>query len=62
LVRTNKTINNLGEEENPELLLATEQQQKIGWKHYIRGRLTIEWGNIIHRHIENEKRTNMTAD
>jgi ribonuclease HI len=56
------TLNILGEEENPELLLATVQQQKIGWKHYIRGRLTIEWGNIIHRHIKKEKITNMTAE
>jgi hypothetical protein len=56
------TINNQSVEENPELLLATEQQQKIGWKHYIRGRMTIEWGNIIHRHIEKEKIINMTAE
>lgn len=36
----------------PELQKAIQHQEDIGWRHFIRGRLTIEWGNIINSHIE----------
>jgi hypothetical protein len=54
-------INTLCDTANLELQQATQQQLYIGWNHFIRGRLTIEWGNIIHRHLEKEMITIMTA-
>jgi hypothetical protein len=47
---------------NQELQLAVKQQLQIGWKHFIRGRLTIEWGNIIHRHLAKENIVNINAE
>jgi hypothetical protein len=46
----------------PELQKVLKQQMNIGWKHFSRGRLSIEWGNIIIGHLENEKITNISAE
>lgn len=35
-----------------QLQKAIQQQEDIGWRHFIRGRLTIEWGNINNSHLE----------
>jgi hypothetical protein len=29
-------------------------QQSIGWDHFVRGRMAIEWGNIINHHISSK--------
>jgi hypothetical protein len=29
-----------------------EQQEKIGWRHFVRGRLAGAWGTLTHQHIE----------
>ena len=39
-----------------------KQQQAIGWRHFIRGRISIEWGNCIHDHIQKQAITGITAD
>jgi hypothetical protein len=33
------------------LIQANEQQGAIGWRHFLKGRLTITWGEIINNHI-----------
>ena len=45
-------IDNTNYEQYDELNKAIKQQDDIGWRHFIRGRLTIEWGNIINSHLE----------
>jgi hypothetical protein len=57
-----RIINTLHNIDIPDLNLAETQQSDIGWKHFIRGQLTIEWGNIIHRHLQKENITNMNAE
>jgi hypothetical protein len=47
---------------NPETNKASKQQFNIGWKHFLRGRLTIEWGYIIQQHLDKEKIHNMNAE
>ena len=45
-------IDNTNYEQYIDLQKAIKQQDDIGWRHFIRGRLTIEWGNIIAAHIK----------
>jgi hypothetical protein len=45
-----------------DLNQAYHQQQTIEWRHFIRGRLTIEWGKIISGHLINAKLHNITAE
>jgi hypothetical protein len=40
---------------NAELNKADFQQQIIGWRHFIRGRLSTAWGTTINRHLEKER-------
>jgi hypothetical protein len=61
-LETTRIINTQHDIDIPDLNLAATQQSAIGWKHFIRGRLTIEWGNIIHRHLQKENITNMNAE
>jgi hypothetical protein len=39
----------------PGISKAYQQQLSIGWQHFIRGRLSIEWGYIISSHLEQEQ-------
>jgi hypothetical protein len=41
---------------------AIYQQNNIGWNHFIRGRLSIEWGNIVQSHLETNQIKNMSAE
>jgi hypothetical protein len=45
-------IDNENYEEYTDIQKAIKQQDDIGWRHFIRGRLTIEWGNLINSHLE----------
>ena len=39
-----------------------KQQKAIGWRHFIRGRISIEWGKCIQDHIQQFEITGITAD
>jgi hypothetical protein len=41
---------------------AIHQQHDIGWTHFVRGRLSIEWGNIVQTHLEKHQIKNMSAE
>jgi hypothetical protein len=45
-----------------EIFKALNQQKLIGWNHFIRGRICIEWGKISYNHFENGKITNISAE
>jgi hypothetical protein len=45
-----------------DLTKATQQQQRIGWRHFIRGRLSIEWGKFINLHLIQEKLYDISAE
>jgi ribonuclease HI len=47
---------------HPELHKAAFQQQRIGWRHFIRGRLSIAWGTTINHHFTNNKIPHITAE
>jgi hypothetical protein len=48
--------------ETTNLEKAHRLQTLIGWRHFIRGRLTIEWGKIIDNHLSKEKLHKITAE
>jgi hypothetical protein len=37
-------------------------QNNIGWEHFLRGRMTIEWGHQINQHISTQPQHNITAE
>jgi hypothetical protein len=37
-------------------------QYDIGWRHFMRGRISIEWGNIMQHHLEVNQIKNMSAE
>jgi hypothetical protein len=39
-----------------------ETRRNFGWQHFIRGRVSIEWGNIINNHISQWKTLNINAE
>jgi hypothetical protein len=41
---------------------AYRHQSIIGWRHFIRGRVSIKWGTIINNHLSRERLPNMTAE
>ena len=45
-----------------EVMQALESQNDIGWDHFVRGRITIEWGEIINLHLQLNQITNYTAE
>jgi hypothetical protein len=47
---------------NAELNKADYQQQLIGWRHFIRGRLSIAWGTTINLHLEKERLHHINAE
>jgi hypothetical protein len=56
---TNETVQ---ADENDRIFKAINQQYNIGWKHFVRGRLSIEWGNIVQSHLEVNNIKNMSAE
>jgi hypothetical protein len=45
-----------------EIQQALETQQNIGWRNFVRGRISMEWGEIINTHIQIENITDETAE
>jgi hypothetical protein len=41
---------------------ANIQQDILGWRHFIRGRLSIEWGICIHQYAQQQKFTGLTQE
>jgi hypothetical protein len=48
--------------EKKEVTEALKSQYKIGWQHFVRGRVSIDWGAIINVHLQTNKITNITAE
>jgi hypothetical protein len=40
---------------DPELRNALMQQETIGWRHFVRGRLAAKWGVLVKRHLSTMK-------
>lgn len=38
------------------------QQNTMGWRHFIRGCLSIEWGIFIHQNIQQQKLRGITQE
>jgi hypothetical protein len=34
-----------------DIIKVYNNQESIGWQHFVRGRLDIEWGNLINKHL-----------
>jgi hypothetical protein len=47
---------------DPTIKLACQQQDAIGWRHFIRGRLSITWGTIINYHLAHNNITDTNAE
>jgi hypothetical protein len=45
-----------------EVMEAYKQQDNLGWYHFVRGRITIEWGNLISNHFSQQQRYPFTAE
>ena len=46
----------------PNILRALHKQQAIGWRHFIRGRMSIDWGQIINDHPNNSETKDFKAE
>jgi hypothetical protein len=45
-----------------EISKVIKKQQAIGWSHFIRGRLSIDWGYLINIHLSSNKITDINAE
>ena len=45
-----------------EISEATQSQSDIGWEHFVRGRVSMDWGAIINSHLMINKISNITAE
>jgi hypothetical protein len=45
-----------------KLITAIQQQEAIGWRHFMRGRLSLMWGEIINDHLSSSNIKNMSAE
>jgi ribonuclease HI len=45
-----------------DIIKVTAKQQDIGWSHFIRGRLSIDWGNLINNHLGSANITSINAE
>jgi hypothetical protein len=45
-----------------DILKVINKQQAIGWRHFIRGRLSIDWGHLINIHLTFNKITEINAE
>jgi hypothetical protein len=39
-----------------------ETQANIGWQHFVRGRMVIEWGNLINNHIATQRQNSSNTE
>jgi hypothetical protein len=51
--RSYPKMQNLG----PKVQQAMDQQTRIGWRHFIRGRITTAWGKTIRNYMMENKTT-----
>ena len=61
-LETEATISNVTYDSQSYLDDAISMQENIGWGHFIRGRMAIEWGRIINIHLHNINNDTMTAE
>jgi ribonuclease HI len=47
---------------SPEVMTAYQSQEHIGWHHFTRGRVIIEWGNLINKHVAKQKKYTFNAE
>ena len=40
---------------NKYVQAAITAQQNIGWEHFMRGRITMQWGDLINHHLKDSK-------
>jgi hypothetical protein len=45
-----------------EVIKVYNNQESIGWKHFVRGRLDIEWGNLINKHLARQTKYKFNAE
>jgi hypothetical protein len=45
-----------------EVMIAYQSQVNIGWQHFTRGRVIIEWGNLINKHQAKQKKYKFNAE
>jgi hypothetical protein len=42
--------------------MAINKQHAIGWRHFIRGRVSLDWGNLINNHLASENIPHINAE
>jgi hypothetical protein len=47
---------------NTEVMKVYEIQSNLGWQHFVRGKVVIEWGNLINDHIATQRRYLFNAE
>jgi hypothetical protein len=47
--------------DNTSIKAAVKIQEQLGWRQFIRGKIAIQWGNIIRTHLQANKITSITA-
>jgi hypothetical protein len=57
-----QVIDFINEETTINMTNALKKQQLIGWRHFIRGRISIEWGKILSQHLVTEKLNQISAE
>jgi hypothetical protein len=62
LLEPSANIDIVTDPETFELNKANNQQSMIGWRHFIRGRMSIEWGKTISNHLFDEKLYHISAE
>jgi Rps23 Pro-64 3,4-dihydroxylase Tpa1-like proline 4-hydroxylase len=62
LESTTPTPTTTDDDDQPRSSKAERQQHLIGWRHFILGRMSIEWGHIINRHLDEASITNTNAE
>jgi hypothetical protein len=51
-----------GKTDSSALAATLRKQEAIGWHHFARGRMNIEWGYYINNHIANRTKEKITAE
>jgi hypothetical protein len=45
-----------------DVMLVYNEQANLGWNHFIRGRMLIQWGTIINNHLEKKSKYKFKAE
>jgi hypothetical protein len=45
-----------------EVMQIYNEQANIGWQHFAQGRIIIEWGNFINKHLATQKKYTFNAE